>query len=54
MASHLEPPYRSLSVSLPHTEFAAAETLQLPMHAGMSEHDADQVVAAINDIYRHA
>jgi perosamine synthetase len=52
MASHLEPPYRSRAAHLPHTERAAAETMQLPMHAGLPPEQVDQVVAAIDDVYR--
>jgi perosamine synthetase len=52
MASHLEPPYRSLEAKLPHTEAAAAECLQLPMHSGIDEAQADIVLAAIDRIYR--
>ena len=50
MASHLEPPYKSLGYRLPATERAAAECLQLPMHSGMTEADADVVLAAIDRI----
>jgi perosamine synthetase len=52
MASHLEPPYRALGAKLPHTEAVAAECLQLPMHSGMGEAQADIVLAAIDRIYR--
>jgi perosamine synthetase len=48
MASHLEPPYQGLRYALPETEHAAAECLQLPMHSGMAEADADLVLAAID------
>lgn len=48
MASHLEPPYKGLGYQLPHTELAAAECLQLPMHSGMTEADVDVVLAAID------
>jgi perosamine synthetase len=48
MASHLEPPYKGLGYQLPHTERAAAECLQLPMHSGMTEPDVDVVLAAID------
>jgi perosamine synthetase len=48
MASHLEPPYKSLGYCLPATERAAAECLQLPMHSGMTEADVDVVLAAID------
>jgi len=51
MASHLEPPYKGLGYHLPATEQAAAECLQLPMHAGMTEADADTVLAAIAMTY---
>jgi perosamine synthetase len=51
MASHLEPPYRSLDARLPATEQAAAECLQLPIHTGMSEADADLVLAALDRVY---
>jgi perosamine synthetase len=52
MASHLEPPYCHFGSRLPHTEAAAAECLQLPMHSGMDEAQADIVLAAIDRIYR--
>jgi perosamine synthetase len=54
MASHLEPPYQSDHINLPATERAAAECLQLPMHAGMSESDADHVIGALDRISKHA
>ena len=54
MASHLEPPYRDRNHSLPHTEHAAAECLQLPMHAGMGEADSGIVISAVEKVYRHA
>ena len=47
MASHLEPPYRSNSVSLPNTEDAAANCLLLPMHPALELDDADRVVEAV-------
>lgn len=50
MASHREPPYRHLNAHLPHTERAADEGLQLPMHAGMSGADVEVVVAALRQI----
>jgi perosamine synthetase len=50
MASHLEPPYRALGYRLPQTERAAAECLQLPMHSGMTEADADVVLASIDRV----
>jgi perosamine synthetase len=48
MASHLELPYKDLGYRLPATERAAAECLQLPMHSGLTEADADVVLAAID------
>lgn len=36
MASHLEPPYTAVNAKLPQTETAAAHTLQLPMHPGLT------------------
>jgi perosamine synthetase len=54
MASHLEPPYRSQAASLPHTEAAAAECLQLPIHSGMDEAQADVVLAALDRVYRRS
>jgi len=54
MASHLELPYRMLGARLPHTELAALECMQLPMHAGMSEAEADRVIDALCGIYANA
>jgi perosamine synthetase len=51
MASHLEPPYASVRTSLPHTERAAAECLQLPMHSGLTDADVETVLAALTDSY---
>jgi perosamine synthetase len=47
MASHREPPYRHLNADLPMTDRAAAECLQLPMHAGLSDTDVESVIAAL-------
>lgn len=49
MAIHLEPFYRSRlpGLSLPQTERAAAETLLLPLFAGMTEDEQDQVATAL-------
>jgi dTDP-4-amino-4,6-dideoxygalactose transaminase len=49
MAIHLEPFYRKLlpNVRLPETERAAAETLLLPLYAGMTEQEQDRVVDAL-------
>jgi perosamine synthetase len=51
MASHQEKPYQGFAAKLPHTDAAAAECIQLPMHAGLSLEDADAVIAALNRIY---
>jgi perosamine synthetase len=48
MASHLEPPYRTLAPRLPVTESIAARTLQLPMHPGLLPEHQDRIVAALN------
>jgi perosamine synthetase len=47
MASHLEPPYRSMGVALPNTEMLAAHALQLPMHPALSSGQQDRVLAAL-------
>jgi perosamine synthetase len=47
MASHLEPPYRNRGHRLPTTEACAATTLQLPMHAGLTSNELDQVIDAL-------
>jgi perosamine synthetase len=47
MASHLEPPYHAMNARLPATEAAAAECLQLPIHAGMREDDTERVLAVL-------
>lgn len=48
MASHLEPPYRPMGVSLPNTEWLAANTLQLPMHPALDEDQQDRVLRALD------
>lgn len=52
MAIHLEPLYRGRypDLSLPVTERAAAETLLLPLFAGMTEAEQDTVVAALLEV----
>ncbi|HXU25483.1 MAG TPA: DegT/DnrJ/EryC1/StrS family aminotransferase [Tepidiformaceae bacterium] len=49
MAIHLEPFYRSRfpNVCLPVTESATANTLLLPLYAGMTDDEQDQVVSAL-------
>jgi perosamine synthetase len=56
MAIHLEPFYRSRlpGLSLPETERAAAETLLLPLYAGMTGAEQDQVVEAVTASLRTA
>jgi dTDP-4-amino-4,6-dideoxygalactose transaminase len=50
MATHLEPYYQALTpnVSLPITEAASAETLLLPLYAGMTEVEQDTVILALH------
>ena len=54
MATHLEPAYRGLTPrgSLLLTEAAAAETLLLPLFAGMSDAEQDTVVHALRQALR--
>ena len=52
MASHLEPPYRGMSVVLPNTETVAVTTLQLPMHPALSPDQQDRVLAALDAVLR--
>jgi dTDP-4-amino-4,6-dideoxygalactose transaminase len=49
MAIHLEPFYRSQmpDISLPVTERSTEQTLLLPLYAGMTEDDQDQVVETL-------
>lgn len=49
MAIHLEPYYRERmpGLSLPETERATADTLLLPLFAGMTDNEQDLVVAAL-------
>ncbi|WP_316229339.1 DegT/DnrJ/EryC1/StrS family aminotransferase [Bradyrhizobium sp. SZCCHNR1070] len=51
MASHMEPPYRSMQAHLPVTEMLAQQCLQLPMHPALSldqvDFVADEVIAAL-------
>ena len=51
MASHLEKPYSEFKASLPYTESAAAECVQLPIHPALSRAEVDTVIKAIDDIY---
>ena len=48
MASHLEPPYAGVPADLPHTEVAAANNLQLPMHPGLSRAQQDHVLEQLD------
>ena len=56
MAVHLEPVYRAIwpDVRLPETERAAADTLLLPLFAGMTVEEQDQVVEALVQSLRSA
>jgi len=49
MASHLEPPYRDPNVRLPHTEMAAANTLQLPMHPSLTPRQQDYIIEKLEE-----
>lgn len=48
MASHLEPPYKSMGAVLPNTEMLAARTLQLPMHPALDEGQQALVINALH------
>jgi perosamine synthetase len=50
MASHLEPPYACIGAVLPQTERVAANTLQLPMHPGLSPGQQQRVLAALETV----
>ncbi len=50
LAIHAEPAYAgSATTALPHTEEAAAQTVLLPLFAGLTDADQDAVVAALED-----
>jgi perosamine synthetase len=49
MASHLEPPYRNRRANLPHTEAAAACTLQLPMHPALTESQQRHILERLDE-----
>jgi perosamine synthetase len=50
MASHLEAPYAPTAPRLPVTERLAAESLLLPMHAGLSDEGVSQVLDALDSV----
>jgi perosamine synthetase len=50
MASHLEPPYLSSGARLPRTETAAANTLQLPMHPGLTPVQQQYILEILNGV----
>ena len=50
MASHVEPPYRNLGVKLPYTEAAAAATLQLPIHPGLTEAQQTYILEKLSEL----
>jgi perosamine synthetase len=47
MAVHLEPFYRTSGCVLPETERATAETLLLPLFAGMTDGEQDHVIESL-------
>lgn len=49
MASHLEPPYLPSAPVLPHTEHAAASTLQLPMHPALTQAQQDYIIENLEE-----
>jgi len=51
MASHLELAYAGTRASLPVTERVAATTLQLPMHAGLTDAQQSAVLEALSGIF---
>lgn len=50
MASHLEAPYAAMKAKLPHTEAAARNNLQLPMHSGLSLEQQDHVLSQLKEL----
>jgi perosamine synthetase len=48
MASHLEPPCRSMGVALPNKEMPVEQTLQLPMHPALEPAQQERVLAALD------
>lgn len=54
MASHLEAPYRAAAPRLPHTESAAAECLQLPVHPALDEAGVELVLSALDRAFAAA
>jgi perosamine synthetase len=48
MASHLEPPYAGTATALPHTEAAARNNLQLPMHPALSQDQQVHILAQLD------
>jgi perosamine synthetase len=49
MASHLEEAMAPYRQSLPHTEAAAAQCLQLPMHPGLDDSQVDIVLSTLRE-----
>jgi perosamine synthetase len=54
MASHLEPAYRNLRTSLPHTEDIAERSFMLPMHSGLTPQQQGRVLTEIVQVSRQA
>ncbi|MEA2975607.1 MAG: hypothetical protein QOF19_1127 [Alphaproteobacteria bacterium] len=50
MASHLEPPYRHMAASLPVTERMTNNCFLLPMHNGLTDEQADHVIATLTEL----
>jgi len=50
MASHLEPPYRHMKACLPVTERMTHNCFLLPMHNGLTDEQADYVIATLTDL----
>ncbi len=52
MASHLEPPYRGMNVSLPVTERITKNAFLLPMHNGLADDQVEFVLSTLVDLLR--
>lgn len=50
MASHLERAYAGVGVALPATEYAAAQTFQLPLYPDLTEVQQDRVLEALDQV----
>jgi perosamine synthetase len=52
MACHLEPAYACLRTSLPHTEYAADNCVQLPMHPALTDAQQAYILRVLADVSR--